>query len=71
MTLATSNPELIQDMLEVMNKNRDSIETDINYLVYHMNGGLPYDDAFLLTQDQRQSLAHMLKKLLDPKNNDL
>ena len=53
-------------MLDRMVKNRDAIEMDINHLVYHMGGGLDYGDAWLLTFDQRKSMAIMLQRLLSP-----
>ena len=71
MILATSDPEQIQAMLDTMVNNRDIIETDINYLVYHMNGGLDYDDAWLLTNDQRKRMADMITRILNPKSDNL
>ena len=70
MTLATSDPEQIESMLSRMLKNRDAIEMDINNLVYHMNGGLDYDDAWLLTYDQRKSIFDMLQRILNPKKSE-
>ena len=45
-----------------MEKNRDSIELDVNTLVYYMNGGLDYDDAWLLTSDQRMKMGKVIEK---------
>lgn len=58
-------------MLDRMAKNRDVIEDDINLMVYHMQGAVDYDDAWLLTQEQRLKLAIMLKKLLTDTSHDL
>jgi hypothetical protein len=55
-------------MLTVMNKNVHAVEADINSLVFHMNGGLDYDDAFLLTIDQRRNMANMIQQHYDSQN---
>jgi len=62
------NPDLIYEMISVCNKNVTLIEQDVNALVFHMKGGLDYDDAFLLTTDQRQSMAKMIQKHYDDQN---
>ena len=69
MILATSDPEQIETMLDTMSKNRDIIESDINNLVYHMQGGLDYNDAWLLTTDQRTRMARMISKIINPKSD--
>ena len=66
--LATGDSELITEMLTVMNKNILAVESDINSLVFHMNGGLDYDDAFLLTIDQRRNMANMVQKHYESQN---
>jgi len=55
-------------MLDVMNRNVDAIESDVNSLVFHMNGGLDYDDAWLLTLDQRRKMVNMIQKHYDSQN---
>jgi len=62
------NPDLIYEMISVCNKNVTLIEQDVNALVFHMKGGLDYDDAFLLTTDQRQLMAKMIQKHYDDQN---
>ena len=49
-------------------KNIGLIEQDVNALVFHMQGGLDYDDAFLLTADQRKLMAKMIQKHYDDQN---
>ena len=44
------------------------IEQDVNALVFHMQGGLDYDDAFLLTAEQRSLMAKMIQKHYDDQN---
>ena len=62
------NPDLIYEMISVCNKNVTLIEQDVNALVFQMKGGLDYDDAFLLTTDQRQLMAKMIQKHYDDQN---
>lgn len=55
-------------MLDVLETNRSIIESDVNTLVYYMNGGLDYNDAWLLTTDQRKNLMNVIKKHFDAIN---
>jgi uncharacterized SAM-dependent methyltransferase len=55
-------------MLAICYKNIGLIEQDVNQLVFHMQGGLDYDDAFLLTADQRKLMAKMIQKHYDDQN---
>jgi hypothetical protein len=61
-TLAQGNPERIQEMLDVLARNRKVVEEDIATLVYYMNGGLDYNDAWLLTNDQRKIMGHVIER---------
>lgn len=49
-------------MLAVMRKNRDLIEYDIATLVFYMQGGLNYNDAWQLTPKQRKVMARVIEK---------
>lgn len=62
------NPDLINDMINTCNRNMSLIEQDVNALVFHMQGGLDYDDAFLLTAEQRSLMAKMIQKHYDDQN---
>jgi hypothetical protein len=62
------DPDLIQQMLDTCYQNISIIEHDVNQLVFHMQGGLPYDDAFLLTSEQRRNMAKMIQKHYDDQN---
>jgi len=64
----TASPEQIYEMLSVLKSNREIIDTDIGNLVYYMNGGLDYNDAWLLTVDQRRSLMTVIQKHFDAMN---
>lgn len=55
-------------MLDVLETNRSIIESDVNTLVYYMNGGLDYNDAWLLTVDQRKNLMNVIRKHFDAIN---
>jgi len=61
-------------MLRLLSSNRDVIENDINTLVYYMNGGLDYNDAWLLTSDQRKNMYNVIQKhfnAINPKNKSM
>jgi len=48
-------------MLGGMSKNTHTIEKDIATLVYYMNGGLNYNDAWLLTHNQRKVMIKVIE----------
>jgi len=59
-------------MLEIMSRNRKIIQDEIATLVYYMNGGLDYDDAWVLTSEQRKIMSRVIEKhynAMNPKNN--
>lgn len=45
-----------------MNRNRKVINDEVATLVYYMNGGLDYNDAWLLTADQRKTMSKVIEK---------
>lgn len=45
-----------------MEKNRKIIEEDIATLTFYMKGGVSYDDAWLLTTDQRKTMARVIER---------
>lgn len=55
-------------MLDTLQSNRNIIETDISSLVYYMNGGLDYNDAWLLTLDQRKNFMSVIQKHFNAMN---
>lgn len=55
-------------MLNILSSNRDVIENDVNTLVYYMNGGLDYNDAWLLTSDQRKNMYKVIQRHFDSMN---
>lgn len=67
-TIIDSNPDTIEKTLKVLSDNRSIIENDINTLVYYMNGGLDYNDSWLLTNDQRKKMFSIIKKHFESMN---
>lgn len=55
-------------MLGDMEKNRKILENDVTSLVFYMNGGLDYNDAWLLTADQRKTMGKIIEKHFDAMN---
>lgn len=66
--LATSSPDEISEMIDVLAKNRRILEHDVTSLVFYMNGGLDYNDAWLLTQEQRKSMSKIIEKHFEAMN---
>ena len=56
------NPELITEMLSIMERNKKMIEDEIVTLVYYMNGGLDYSDAYMTTSRQRRTMSKVIEK---------
>lgn len=56
--------------LAIMEKNRNSIELDVDSLVFYMNGGLDYNDAWLLTARQRGNMGEVIRKHFEAQNPD-
>ena len=59
------NPNLITEMLSIMDRNRHMIEDEIATLVYYMNGGLDYGDAYMTTSRQRRAMSKVIEKHFD------
>jgi hypothetical protein len=55
-------------MLEMMDKNKSIIETDIATLTFYMQGGLDYNDAWMLTAPQRQKMIKVIEKHYEAMN---
>ncbi len=49
-------------MLDVLARNRNVIEEDVATLVYYMNGGLDYNTAWLLTNEQRKIMSRVIER---------
>ncbi|CAB4123117.1 hypothetical protein UFOVP29_276 [uncultured Caudovirales phage] len=66
----TGDAELIGELLKGMESNRKLIETDIASLVFYMQGGITYNDAWLLTMDQRKIMSKVIEKHYASMNPD-
>jgi len=49
-------------MLDTMEKNRQSIQSELAMLSFYMQGGLSFNEAHLLSLEQRQILAKTIQK---------
>ena len=49
-------------MLAVMERNKNAINQDIATLVFYMQGGLDFNDAHLLSIEQRKVLSKVIEK---------
>lgn len=58
----TMNPDLITEMLKIMDRNRNIINEEIATLVYYYNGGLNWNDAWLTTSMQRKIMSKVVEK---------
>jgi hypothetical protein len=59
------NPELITEMLSIMERNRKMINEEIATLVYYYNGGLDYNSAWMTTALQRKTMSKVVEKHFD------
>lgn len=50
------------EMLDVMERNRKAVEGEMATLTFYMQGGLSYNDAYMLSAEQRKSMAHVIEK---------
>ena len=55
-------------MLSRMEKNKSIIESDVATLTFYMQGGLDYNDAWLLTASQRQQMIKVIEKHYEAMN---
>ena len=49
-------------MLKSMESDRQKLEGDLAKLVFHMNGGLSYVDAYNLSGDQMRMLTEVINQ---------
>ena len=54
-----------------MERDRDNIEKEIAQIVYYMNGGLNYVDAYSLSTSQLTSLNDTITKHYEKQNESL
>lgn len=51
-----------------MAKNKDVIENDVATLTFYMQGGISYNDAWLLTSKQRKQMSNAIEKHYEAMN---
>ena len=62
--------EQISQLLDTMENNIKVIESNIASLVFYMGGGLNYNDAWLLTVQQREVMNKVIEKHYAAMNPD-
>ena len=49
-------------MLEIMEKNRTAITTELVTLSFYMEGGISFNDAHYLSSEQRSIMSKVIEK---------
>lgn len=49
-------------MIETMERNRKAIMTEVSTLTFYMQGGLDYNDSYMLSGEQREIMAKVIEK---------
>ena len=62
LTLRNSDVEDITKLLRSLEQEKESIERDISSLVYYMNGGLNFIDAYGLEIQQMSRMTDVINK---------
>ena len=55
-------------MLSVMERNRKEINTELSMLAFYMQGGLSFNDAHVLSAEQRKSMSKVIEKHYEAMN---
>lgn len=69
MTLLKGDPNEITEMLGSLEKHRKQIEKEIGTVVFYMQGGLNFTDAYSISMDQISLLAEVIQEHYDKQNN--
>jgi hypothetical protein len=67
--LLRGDHQSINDLLRSMSKERKQIEKDISMLVFYMQGGLSYKDAYLLSNEQIELLYKTISEHYEKQNS--
>jgi hypothetical protein len=57
-------------MLSIMDNNRQAIQKELAMLAFYMQGGLSFNESYMLSSDQRKMLSKVIQKhyeSMDPK----
>ncbi len=61
--MSAAAPQEIEDHLEYLEKSTEGIERQITEIVYHMNGGVTWTEAWILSPQQRNNIIEFLNKI--------
>ena len=61
--MSAASPEEIQSHLEYLESSSSNIERQITEICYHMNGGITWTEAWILSPQQRNNVIEFLNKL--------
>jgi hypothetical protein len=65
MRLLSLNNEEIVELIEKMERDSKAIREDVLHICWYMRGSISYDDAMLLTVDDRNSIGKLIKENLE------
>jgi CRISPR/Cas system CMR subunit Cmr6 (Cas7 group RAMP superfamily) len=69
MTLLNGDPNQITEMLRSLDKHRKQIEKEIGTVVFYMQGGLNFTDAYGISMEQIALLADVIEEHYEKQNN--
>jgi len=61
LTLLNGNVQQITELLGSMDREAKSIEKEISSLIYYMNGGLSYSEAYTCSMEQLNIMSDVIK----------
>lgn len=62
--MTQSNEEIV-DMLDRYDKDSKALKKDLLTMCWYMRGSITYDDAVMLSYDERQVIANIIKDNLE------
>jgi hypothetical protein len=69
-TLLTGDPTKIYAMIDTMEKNRKAIKTEVSTLTFYMQGGLDFNDAYILSAEDRTIMSKVIEKHYEAVNGN-
>lgn len=60
-----SNPERITKIVDDYDKEIKSIRNDLLKMTWHMRGGITYEEACNLSQDERKNIGEIIKENME------
>lgn len=65
MRLLTLSDKEIVDLLDQMDRQSKAYKDDIVRICWYMRGSISYDDAMLLSRQDRQSISKLIKENIE------